>query len=137
MLTKEKKPYDLEHHTRRKPSRTDATPYNLGALGGTHNGAVTVVGDKKGFPELGKAKRIDSRKKQIKATFIGLDGSLGYTHGKDYILTVRMAGDLYPAGSIHIERHISGEGGCIYGSMIAFLDNWTNIISHSKLTNNG
>lgn len=143
MLTKEKKPYDLEHHTRRRPSRTDATPYNLGALGGIRNDKTTVVGNKTGFPEMGKTKQIDTRKKQVKATFIGQDGSLGYTKGKDYVLTIRMAGDMYPAGSIHIERYstvdeLNGDGGCIYGSMIAFLDNWTNIISHNKFTlNNG
>lgn len=137
MSTNDKKPYDLEHHARRRSSRTDATPYNLGAMGGIRNDKASVVGDKKGFPEMGTIKRIDTRKKRVKATFIGQDGSLGYVNGKDYVLTIRMADDLYPAGSIFISE-INGDGGCIYGSMIAFLDNWTNIISHNKFTlNNG
>lgn len=60
--------------------------------------------------------------KKILASFNGKDGSLGYTKGVDYRLTVTTK----RFGAIHIERE-DGTGDCIYEDVINFLDNWTNI----------
>lgn len=60
--------------------------------------------------------------KKISATFIGQDGSLGYRKDNTYILFIREINE-FP---IFIQD-INDRKECPYQSIIAFLNNWTNI----------
>ncbi|MFA5207361.1 MAG: hypothetical protein WC428_01775 [Candidatus Paceibacterota bacterium] len=68
-------------------------------------------------------------KTKVKAIFKGSDGSLGYIANHEYEFIVKEDNDKF----IHIESkpHIDKSGktftGCVYGSIIAFLNNWDNI----------
>jgi hypothetical protein len=62
-----------------------------------------------------------TRDKNIKATFIGMDGSCGFKNGQEYKLTLRKIS--LQKFSI---RDLDGNY-CEYGSTLAFLDNWDNI----------
>ena len=64
------------------------------------------------------------KSKTIVATFIGMNGSCGYQHGKEYSLTIKHDKDE------NIEIHLSGssrENFCDYESVISFLNNWKDI----------
>lgn len=63
--------------------------------------------------------------KKIKAIFRGQDGSCGYKTGKEYLLVIR-----HPKkGNIIIQKEIGITGECEYSSVIAFLNNWDNIVT--------
>lgn len=66
--------------------------------------------------------------KRIKATFIGKDGSLEYVTGKEYSLYVIEGYN----EAMRIWR-VSGGGTCAYRSIIAFLNNWTNIKTDTEI----
>lgn len=58
---------------------------------------------------------------QLTAQFKGADGSLGYRRGTTYTLTMR---DF--RGLVLVERK-DKSGRCLYGSVTAFLQNWTKL----------
>jgi hypothetical protein len=86
----------------------------------------TLEAPKRDFQEIGTIRRIDTRKIFIKATFIGKDKSLGYMNGRRYALYLSASNGAYPFGGIYIERE-EGDGGCVYGSLFTFFNNWNNI----------
>lgn len=57
--------------------------------------------------------------KKVKATFKGRNGSMGFVAGKEYLLYLEKYGN----GSLLINTDM-GMGWCIYGSFLAFLNNW-------------
>lgn len=61
--------------------------------------------------------------KAIKAKFVGNNGSVGYEHGKNYVLLIHQGRE----GTISIERALIAGGYCAYGSLISFLNNWDEI----------
>ena len=60
--------------------------------------------------------------KTIKATFIGIDGSLGYVNGKEYTLIIGTSENW----NILINR-TDGGGVWEYRSIVSFLHDWDNI----------
>jgi len=62
--------------------------------------------------------------RQITATFIGKDGSCGYRYWASYKLLI----DVSLNGNIRISC-IDHSQVCEYSNIIAFLNNWSNIIS--------
>lgn len=64
--------------------------------------------------------------KVIKAVFIGHDGSLGYSRGKEYLLIIHQKKS---NGNICIMRKETKDGECEYSSLVNFLNNWDNINS--------
>ena len=54
----------------------------------------------------------------IKATFCGMNNSMGYINGKEYELILH---------GTYISRVEDGGGICPYSSILAFFKNWTNI----------
>jgi len=65
--------------------------------------------------------------KNIKATFRGLDNSLGYRTNKEYILTIWE--DIINNKECIIIKRLDNLGYCEYNSIISFLNNWDNIIN--------
>ncbi len=61
----------------------------------------------------------------IAATFTGKN-SLGYEHGKDYVLTV-LPGGIKSALAI---KRTDGTGHCPYRTITGFFENWTNITTN-------
>jgi len=59
---------------------------------------------------------------RIMATFIGKDGSCGYSKGADYVLTIGVT----VSDNIYIVRP-DESGYCEYSTVITFLHNWSNI----------
>jgi hypothetical protein len=57
---------------------------------------------------------------KYKAIFIGKDGSLGYSHGKEYELYIQPA--TCSSGVLLQKR--DGCGKCFYQSVVSFLKNW-------------
>lgn len=61
---------------------------------------------------------------EVKATFDGADGSLGYQKGTEYHLRLTA----YENGSIMIVPIDPRATHCPYISVVTFMQNWTNII---------
>lgn len=68
------------------------------------------------------------KKVLIVATFIGAHQSLGYEHGKKYLLNLKTADGSNPevkAGTVYISR-TDKSGKCEYSNLQKFFDNWEN-----------
>jgi len=63
-------------------------------------------------------------KRIVEAVFVGQNGSLGYVHGKSYVLELE-----YFRGVTSMTMWSLSPSGrpCEYSSFLTFLDNWTNI----------
>jgi hypothetical protein len=58
--------------------------------------------------------------KKVTAIFKGANGSCGFTHNQQYVLTIKKG------ENIMVEDE-TGERYCEYESIIAFLNNWDNV----------
>lgn len=65
--------------------------------------------------------------KIITARFIGEDGSLGFRNGVLYKLELDCNTEEYGDVSVQSIGVLNKNQGCIYDSVIKFLDNWTDI----------
>jgi hypothetical protein len=57
----------------------------------------------------------------VLAKFIGENGSMGYIKNKQYLLRVSNDNTI---------TRLDGTGKCQYESVVAFLNNWSNIVKH-------
>jgi hypothetical protein len=64
---------------------------------------------------------------RIKATFIGADNSCGYNNGMKYFIRVDQGQD----NEIIIDRVDNLGGQCTYGTLAAFLRNWSNVTMYA------
>lgn len=67
--------------------------------------------------------------KYIKAKYKGLDGSLGYKTGVEYILELHDISMIPRISNVGIKR-LDNNGVCIYSTFAKFMENWENVSEH-------